>query len=141
MKPADRPTCWSQSTRSPSSQRRAGSPSPAVDDTPNGPKVLVVDDDANERPLLAGLLQMDRCRVKTANDGLEAIAFLQQGEIPDVVLLDMQMPRLGGKETFAAIRDGWRELLVFLASAGALLRTMRSLWADRAALTNGSRNR
>lgn len=84
---------------------------------------------------------MDRCRVKTANDGLEAIAFLQQGEIPDVVLLDMQMPRLGGKETFAAIRDGWRELLVFLASAGALLRTMRSLWADRAALTNGSRNR
>lgn len=91
----------------------AGSPPSAVEDTANGPKVLVVDDDANERQLLAGLLQMDGCRVKTANDGLDAIAFLQQGEIPDVVLLDMQMPRLGGKETLAAIRDGWRELLVF----------------------------
>lgn len=51
--------------------------------------------------------------MKTATDGLDAIAFLQQGEVPDVVLLDMQMPRLGGKETLAAIRDGWRELLVF----------------------------
>jgi carbon storage regulator CsrA len=92
---------------------QAGSPSSAVDDKANGPKVLVVDDDANERQLLAGLLQMDGCRVETVNDGLDAIAFLQQGQVPDVVLLDMQMPRLGGKETLAAIRDGWRELLVF----------------------------
>lgn len=92
---------------------QAGSPSSAVEEKANGPKVLVVDDDANERQLLAGLLQMDGCQVKTATDGLDAIAFLQQGEVPDVVLLDMQMPRLGGKETLAAIRDGWRELLVF----------------------------
>lgn len=92
---------------------KAGLPSPAVGATANGPQVLVVDDDANERQLLAGLLQMDGCVVKTANDGLDAISILKQGAVPDVVLLDMQMPRLSGKETLAAIRDGWRELLVF----------------------------
>lgn len=90
------------------------SPAPSpVNGTASGPKVLVVDDDANERQLLAGLLQMDGCRVETANDGLDAIAFLKQGVVPDVILLDMQMPRLGGKETLAAIRDNWRDLLVF----------------------------
>lgn len=84
-------------------------PEPAV----GSPKVLVVDDDANERQLLAGLLEMDGCLVETANDGMDAIEFLRRGAVPDVVLLDMQMPKLGGKETLAAIRDGWRKLLVF----------------------------
>lgn len=81
----------------------------------SGPKVLVVDDDANERELLAGLLQMDGCQVQTASDGLEAIDVLKSATIPDVVMLDMQMPRLGGKETLAAIRghEAWRQLLVF----------------------------
>lgn len=92
---------------------QAGLPSSPVDDNVSGPHVLVVDDDANERQLLAGLLQMDGCVVETANDGLEALSFLKQGTLPDVVLLDMQMPRLGGKETLAAIRDNWQDLLVF----------------------------
>lgn len=82
-----------------------------------GPKVLVVDDDDNECQLLAGLLQMDGCEVDTAPDGLAALALLDrpQQEIPKVVLLDMQMPRLGGKETLAAIRrhNHLRDLLVF----------------------------
>jgi carbon storage regulator CsrA len=91
----------------------AGLLSPPVEEKKTGPKVLVVDDDANERQLLAGLLQMDGCRVETAIDGLDAIAFLKHGAVPDVVLLDMQMPRLGGKETLAAIRNNWRDLLVF----------------------------
>jgi carbon storage regulator CsrA len=84
---------------------------PAV--TTVGPKVLVVDDDANERELLAGLLQMDGCQVQTASDGVDAIEVLHRGPTPDVVLLDMQMPRLGGKETLSVIRDRWGSLLVF----------------------------
>lgn len=90
---------------------------PITDETASSPHVLVVDDDANERQLLAGLLQMDGCRVETAKDGLEAITFLQHGAVPDVVLLDMQMPRLDGKKTLHAIRDRWQQLLVFGVSA------------------------
>lgn len=41
---------------------------------------------------------MDGCVVETAKDDQEAIVFFQHGAVPDVVLLDMQMPRLDGKE-------------------------------------------
>jgi carbon storage regulator CsrA len=89
--------------------------------TPRGPKVLVVDDDPHDRELLASLLEMDGCTVETAQDGLEALDALQRLPTPDVVLLDMQMPRLDGKETLAAIRGGdrWRHLLVFAVSGSA----------------------
>jgi carbon storage regulator CsrA len=89
----------------------------ANDNKANSPRVLVVDDDANERQLLAGLLELDGCVVETANDGFDAVSFLQHGAMPDVVLLDMQMPRLAGKDTLAAIRQGWQKLLVFGVSA------------------------
>jgi CheY-like chemotaxis protein len=79
--------------------------------------VLVVDDDDNERELLAGLLEMDGCAVVMAEDGLVALEILNQAAqaTPDVVLLDMQMPRLGGRETLAAIRRHERlnRVLVF----------------------------
>lgn len=89
--------------------------------TSGGPKVLVVDDDENERQLLAGLLKMDGCEVETAQDGLDAINVLNSAVMPDVVLLDMQMPRLDGKATLAAIRnhDRWRRLLVFGVSGSS----------------------
>jgi carbon storage regulator CsrA len=95
-----------------------GSQARSADDGPQeasaaAPNVLVVDDDENERQLLAGLLQMDGCVVNTANDGMDAMEVLRRGTLPDVVLLDMQMPRLGGKETLAAIRGNWNNLLVF----------------------------
>lgn len=106
--------------------REQASPLPAAAERPSagtarGPKVLVVDDDANERELLAGLLQMDGCTVETAQDGLEALDLLQKSSALDVVLLDMQMPRLDGKETLAAIRSGerWRHLLVFAVSGSS----------------------
>jgi len=78
-----------------------------------GPKVLVVDDDANERELMAGLLEMDGCHVETAENGKFAIDMLRHGTQPDIVLLDMQMPGLCGRETLTAIRNGWDGLVVF----------------------------
>lgn len=84
-----------------------------IGDKSDGPRVLVVDDDANERQLLAGMLQMDGYRVETACDGLDALTFLRHGAVPDVVLLDMQMPRLCGKDTLTAIRGTGHSVLVF----------------------------
>jgi CheY-like chemotaxis protein/sRNA-binding carbon storage regulator CsrA len=81
----------------------------------SGTRVLVVEDDANERELLAGLLRMEGCDVLTAPDGLDALDGLSKGADPEVVLLDMQMPRMGGCETLRAIRShsDWRNLTVF----------------------------
>ncbi len=69
------------------------------------PRVLVVDDDNNERELLAGLLRMDGCQVDTAANGGAALERLSEGVRPDVVLLDMAMPLVSGPETLSTIRE------------------------------------
>ncbi len=81
-----------------------------------GSHVLVVEDDANERELLAGLLRMEGCEVATAGDGVDALDHLAEVEQrPDVVLLDMHMPRVNGVETLSCIRANpqLKDLLVF----------------------------
>jgi carbon storage regulator CsrA len=82
---------------------------------------LVIEDDTNERELLAGLLQMNGCECQTAADGLEALDYLSSHERPDVVLLDMWMPRCNGPETLAQIRGNPRYagLKVFAVSGTA----------------------
>ncbi len=68
------------------------------------PRALLVEDDANERELLAGILRMSGFTVDTARDGLAAMGYLNKHELPEVVLMDMRMPRLDGPKTVSAIR-------------------------------------
>lgn len=67
-------------------------------------RMLLVDDDNNERELLAGILTMNGCTCATATDGVEAIDYLAAHEPPDFVLLDMLMPRCDGPHTLSQIR-------------------------------------
>ncbi|MEX2173358.1 MAG: response regulator, partial [Pirellulaceae bacterium] len=66
---------------------------------------LVVEDNENERSLLAGVMQTHNYNVATANDGEDALAYLKSHCKPDVVLLDMNMPRLDGAATVREIRS------------------------------------
>lgn len=79
------------------------------------PVVLLVEDDANERELLAGVLEMQGYDVRTARDGIEAWEYLSTHHTPDFVLLDMNMPRMNGLDTVHAIRvdPRFRGLKVF----------------------------
>lgn len=61
------------------------------------PRVLVAEDDASIRKLLATTLRRRRFDVYLANDGAEALTLLQQ-ETWDVVLLDLMMPHVNGWE-------------------------------------------
>jgi len=67
-------------------------------------RALVVEDDDNERELLAGCLRVSGFDVDTAADGLQAMVRLTE-RAPDVVLLDMRMPRFDGRKTINAIRN------------------------------------
>jgi len=67
-------------------------------------RTLLVEDDANESALLAEFLRLYGIKVETANDGQAALDYLQSHERPDVILLDMRMPRCDGPATLAAIR-------------------------------------
>lgn len=65
---------------------------------------LVVDDDANERELLAGFLRMCDYDVNVVRDGIEAGSFIRQNQAPKFILLDMFMPRCDGRQFLADLR-------------------------------------
>ena len=60
--------------------------------------VLIVEDDADLREMMAQLLSLEGYRSETAANGLEALRFLERGDPPDVILLDLMMPVMDGWE-------------------------------------------
>jgi carbon storage regulator CsrA len=66
---------------------------------------LVVDDEPNEREMLAGFLRLHGFQVSTAPDGQAAIESLETGAKPSVLLIDMRMPRCDGATTIRRIRE------------------------------------
>jgi two-component system response regulator MprA len=74
-----------------------------VDATPG--RVLVVDDDAALRESLARALALEGYRVDVADDGAQAVERFENGDVPDVVVLDVLMPNLDGMRTCRRIRE------------------------------------
>lgn len=65
--------------------------------------VLVVDDSVTVRKVTTRLLERNGMEVRTAKDGIDALAVLQE-HVPDVVLLDIEMPRMDGFEVATQMR-------------------------------------
>lgn len=89
------------------------SPSPAST-TP--PHVLVVDDDKAVRESLRRSLEFNGFRVSLAEDGAEALAGIGSMR-PDVVVMDVMMPRLDGIETTRALRAAGNDVPVLVLTA------------------------
>jgi chemosensory pili system protein ChpA (sensor histidine kinase/response regulator) len=68
---------------------------------------LVVDDSITVRRVTQRFLERNGMRVMTAKDGVEAMALLQE-HTPDVILLDIEMPRMDGYEVAAHVRNDAR---------------------------------
>jgi carbon storage regulator CsrA len=85
------------------------------------PRVLIVEDQANERELLADCLKLSGIPVATAVNGQDAFDYLHENEMPDLVLLDMRMPEIDGPSFIKLIRDDFRlsRLKVFAVSGSA----------------------
>ena len=60
-------------------------------------RVMVVDDSITVRKVTSRLLERNEMDVITAKDGVEAVALLQE-QVPDIMLLDIEMPRMDGFE-------------------------------------------
>ena len=71
------------------------------------PMALVVDDSITVRRVTERLLERHGIRVLTAKDGLDAITVLQDHE-PDVILLDIEMPRMDGYQFATHVRNDQR---------------------------------
>uniref|UniRef100_A0A831XF22 Sigma-54-dependent Fis family transcriptional regulator n=1 Tax=Geobacter metallireducens TaxID=28232 RepID=A0A831XF22_GEOME len=84
--------------------------------------ILVVDDEQNIRTALAGILEDEGYRPVFARDGLEALDMAKK-ENPDLVLLDIWMPRLDGLETLQALREFHPRLTVVMMSGHGTIET------------------
>ena len=69
--------------------------------------VMIVDDSKTIRRTAETLLQKEGARVSTANDGFEALAMIAD-TTPQLVFVDIMMPRLDGYQTCALIKSNTR---------------------------------
>jgi two-component system chemotaxis sensor kinase CheA len=86
------------------SRPAAPAPAPPAPDVPDAPSVLVVDDQLTVRELQRSILEVAGFRVRTAGDGQEALEQLGQDGV-DIVVTDLEMPRLDGLGLLAAVRS------------------------------------
>mgnify|MGYP000853942700 FL=1 len=70
----------------------------------SGLKVMVIDDSKTIRRTAESLLAKVGCEVITATDGFEALAKIADGR-PDIIFVDVMMPRLDGYQTCALIKN------------------------------------
>ena len=85
-------------------------------------KILVVDDEPDMRELFNITLTMAGFKTETAKDGQEAVAKLKDGGLPDLVVLDLMMPRLDGFGVLGHVREKMADkpLRVLVATAKVL---------------------
>jgi DNA-binding response OmpR family regulator len=80
-------------------------------------RVLVVDDEPMVREVLARYLENGGFTVDTAGDGIEALERFNLHR-PDLVLLDLMLPRLDGFEVFRSMREGSSVPVIMLTARG-----------------------
>jgi CheY-like chemotaxis protein len=82
----------------------------------NSPIVLVVDDEAGMQQYLRRALEMEYCAVETVSNGRDAIDRVRTGVVPDLVLLDVEMPGLNGLDTLEELLRCRPELKIIMCS-------------------------
>ena len=78
-----------------------------VESAPELRTIMVVDDSVTVRKVTTRFLEREGFNVVTAKDGVDALQLLQE-EIPDLMLLDIEMPRMDGFEVAKNIRSSSR---------------------------------
>lgn len=90
---------------------------PSLHFTMDKKNILVIDDDDSTR-LLLGFLLRQHYKVVTKKDGMEAMLWLNEGNLPDLILLDMSMPRLSGYNFLQNLRKSgfFKDIPVIIVS-------------------------
>ena len=81
-------------------------------------RILCIDDDSNICDLLCMYLQKEGYEVRTAQDGMEGVSLFRTYE-PDLVLLDIMMPRMDGWQVCQEIRKQSSKPIIMVTAKGA----------------------
>jgi two-component system, OmpR family, alkaline phosphatase synthesis response regulator PhoP len=89
-----------------------------LDHTPGAPKIVIADDNYQNVELLEAYLGDFDCEIRTAHDGEETLQVVDDFK-PDLLLLDVMMPRLSGFEVCKKLRakPDTKELLILMVTA------------------------
>ena len=98
-------------------------------------KVFLVDDDEDVRFLMTRMLKRAGVRqVKVFAGGGEVLEHLPGGELPDLVILDLNMPGMDGVQTMTAIRSRYPDLPILISSGQPDIENWDSLRQTRLAV-------
>lgn len=89
-----------------------------TDTIPKNLTIMVIDDSKTVRRTAEILLSEHGCKVLTANDGFESLAMIANYR-PDIIFVDIMMPRLDGYQTCALIKGNpeYRDIPVVMLSS------------------------
>ncbi|MBM4185113.1 MAG: type II/IV secretion system protein [Gemmatimonadetes bacterium] len=76
-----------------------------IEPSEDQPHILVVDDDGTTRTIARGVFEATGYRVSEARDGAEALVRLARGEHFSLMLLDLDMPNIGGRDVLRSVRQ------------------------------------
>jgi len=80
--------------------------------------VLIVDDNVQNLELMQAYLEDLPCTIRTARDGVEAVEIIQE-QVPDLILLDVMMPRMSGFEVCQKLKSNpqTRDVIIIMVTA------------------------
>jgi len=99
--------------------------------------ILLVEDDKNQRLLYEQELKHDGYEVVTASDGKEAIEKVQE-QLPDIVIMDINMPKMDGIEAMGRILSKNKEVPVIINTAYSNYKDSFMSWAADAYIVKSS---
>lgn len=84
--------------------------------------VMIVDDSVSVRRVVSNLIRRAGWQSVPAKDGLEALEIIQRsGDVPDLILLDIEMPRMDGFELMATLKgqEAYRHIPIAMLTSRA----------------------
>lgn len=92
---------------------------------PKIPTVAVIDDDSIYRKVIAHLLKKNNLKILfEAASGAESIGLMQKASLlPDIIILDVEMPQMDGFETAKMLKKYWPQVKI-IANSGLLDRAI-----------------
>jgi CheY-like chemotaxis protein len=96
--------------------------------SPRKPLVLVAEDEPEAAALIESILQREGCEVLIASDGAQALEMARELPRPDMVLLDLELPVISGREILSILRSdaSLSGIPVFVVSAADDAATVRA---------------